>query len=68
MDGRSPTSSPGQYISVVVDVPRLGLQQVRQYSLSDAPHGKWYRISVKRESGEHANTRQATSRTCCMTS
>ena len=43
---------PGQYISVVVDVPRLGLQQVRQYSLSDAPHGKWYRISVKRESGD----------------
>ncbi len=41
---------PGQYISVVVDVPRLGLQQVRQYSLSDAPNGKSYRISVKRES------------------
>ncbi|RZL92776.1 MAG: NO-inducible flavohemoprotein [Variovorax sp.] len=41
---------PGQYISIVVDVPRLGLQQVRQYSLSDAPNGKSYRISVKRES------------------
>ncbi|CAN7737345.1 MULTISPECIES: NO-inducible flavohemoprotein [unclassified Variovorax] len=40
---------PGQYISAVVDVPRLGLQQVRQYSLSDAPNGKSYRISVKRE-------------------
>jgi len=43
---------PGQYVSVVVDVPRLGLQQVRQYSLSDAPNGRTYRISVKRESGE----------------
>lgn len=41
---------PGQYISVAVDVQRLGLQQIRQYSLSDAPNGKSYRISVKRES------------------
>ncbi len=41
---------PGQYVSVAVDVPRLGLQQVRQYSLSDAPNGKRYRISVTRES------------------
>ena len=40
---------PGQYVSVVVDVPRLGLQQIRQYSLSDAPNDKSYRISVKRE-------------------
>jgi nitric oxide dioxygenase len=42
---------PGQYISVAVEVPRLGLQQIRQYSLSDAPNGKSYRISVKREGG-----------------
>lgn len=41
---------PGQYISIVIDVPRLGLRQTRQYSLSDAPNGKTYRISVKRES------------------
>jgi nitric oxide dioxygenase len=41
---------PGQYISTVVDVPGLGLQQIRQYSLSDAPNGRSYRISVKRES------------------
>jgi len=40
---------PGQYISIVVDVPGLGLQQVRQYSLSDAPNGINYRITVKRE-------------------
>ncbi|PMS33360.1 nitric oxide dioxygenase [Trinickia symbiotica] len=42
---------PGQYISVAVDVPSLGLQQIRQYSLSDMPNGHTYRISVKRESG-----------------
>ncbi|MBB5503149.1 ferredoxin-NADP reductase [Paraburkholderia sp. MM5384-R2] len=30
----------------------LGLQQIRQYSLSDVPNGHTYRISVKRESGE----------------
>lgn len=41
---------PGQYVSIVVDVPRLGLQQIRQYSLSDAPNGRCYRITVKRES------------------
>jgi nitric oxide dioxygenase len=42
---------PGQYISIAVDVPALGLQQIRQYSLSDMPNGSSYRISVKRESG-----------------
>ncbi|WP_279612147.1 NO-inducible flavohemoprotein [Burkholderia latens] len=42
---------PGQYISVAVDVPDLALQQIRQYSLSDMPNGRTYRISVKRESG-----------------
>ncbi|KVL29537.1 NO-inducible flavohemoprotein [Burkholderia sp. MSMB1835] len=42
---------PGQYISVALDVPELGLQQIRQYSLSDMPNGHTYRISVKRESG-----------------
>jgi nitric oxide dioxygenase len=41
---------PGQYISVAVNVPTLGLQQIRQYSLSDMPNGRSYRISVKRES------------------
>ena len=40
---------PGQYISIAVDLPQLGLQQIRQYSLSDAPNGRFYRISVKRE-------------------
>ncbi|MEJ6655026.1 MAG: NO-inducible flavohemoprotein [Pseudomonas sp.] len=42
---------PGQYTSVVVQVPALGVEQIRQYSLSDVPNGRTYRISVKRESG-----------------
>jgi nitric oxide dioxygenase len=42
---------PGQYISLAIDVPKLELQQIRQYSLSDAPNGRSYRISVKREGG-----------------
>ncbi|WP_435929977.1 NO-inducible flavohemoprotein [Dryocola sp. BD613] len=42
---------PGQYTSVAVQVPDLGVQQIRQYSLSDAPNGRTYRISVKREDG-----------------
>jgi nitric oxide dioxygenase len=42
---------PGQYISLAVQVPQLGLQQIRQYSLSDAPNGRSYRISVKKEIG-----------------
>jgi nitric oxide dioxygenase len=42
---------PGQYVSVTRFVDKLGVDQPRQYSLSDAPHGRWLRISVKRESG-----------------
>jgi nitric oxide dioxygenase len=45
---------PGQYISIAVNVPRLGLQQIRQYSLSDIANGHTYRISVKREDGDSA--------------
>jgi nitric oxide dioxygenase len=42
---------PGQYTSVAINVPALGMQQIRQYSLSDMPNGRSYRISVKREGG-----------------
>ena len=42
---------PGQYLSVQLNHPRLTNQEIRQYSLSDAPNGNTYRISVKREVG-----------------
>ncbi|ALF86490.1 MULTISPECIES: globin domain-containing protein [Ralstonia solanacearum species complex] len=42
---------PGQYISVQVELAPGVLQQ-RQYSLSDAPNGRTWRISVKRDAGE----------------
>lgn len=41
--------TPGQYISVHVFLPELELFQARQYSLSNAPNGEYYRISVKKE-------------------
>jgi nitric oxide dioxygenase len=56
-DGRAIANfEPGQYTSVAVNVPALGLQQIRQYSLSDMPNGHSYRISVKREDGGGAHS------------
>ncbi|TGO70503.1 hypothetical protein BELL_0716g00080 [Botrytis elliptica] len=49
VDGPLPLFKPGQYISVQVHVPDFGYLQSRQYSLSDRPNEKYYRISVKRE-------------------
>ncbi len=51
--GKAASFVPGQYISVQVYLPELGLRQPRQYSLSDAPNESYYRISVKRENGLH---------------
>jgi nitric oxide dioxygenase len=47
--GELPTFEPGQFISVRIYVPELGVYQPRQYSLSDIPDGKHFRISVKKE-------------------
>ncbi|MBE9461352.1 NO-inducible flavohemoprotein [Dyadobacter subterraneus] len=40
---------PGQYISIRLFIPELNLLQPRQYSISSAPNGEYYRISVKKE-------------------
>lgn len=46
-----PRYLPGQYISLQLYIPKLGLRQPRQYSLSDTPRSDCYRISVKKEAG-----------------
>jgi nitric oxide dioxygenase len=43
---------PGQYVSVRVNIPGKEYTHIRQYSLSDAPNGEYYRITVKREADE----------------
>lgn len=58
VDGvRLPMYLPGQYISLQIFVPELGVLQSRQYSLSEAPkeEGEYYRISVKAVEGEVHN-------------
>ena len=40
---------PGQYIGIYLHPKDSAFRCIRQYSLSDAPNGKSYRISVKRE-------------------
>ncbi|GAB1738463.1 hypothetical protein NU219Hw_g3269t1 [Hortaea werneckii] len=52
VDGKPlPLYKPGQYTAILVDVPKLGYKQPRQYSLSDAPNRDYYRISIKKEDG-----------------
>lgn len=59
-DGQGlPLYKPGQYISVMTRIPKLGYLQSRQYSLSDAPDGKTYRISVKKEVGLDLDAHEA---------
>ncbi|GAA4792509.1 NO-inducible flavohemoprotein [Olivibacter ginsenosidimutans] len=40
---------PGQYLSIKLFLPQLGISQPRQYSISSAPNNTYYRISVKKE-------------------
>ncbi|KAI8922339.1 globin-like protein [Powellomyces hirtus] len=49
-DGKAlPTYKPGQFVSVRYFVPEMGVWQPRQYTLSDTPGNKYFRISVKKE-------------------
>ena len=63
--GQVPGYQPGQYVSVRLYVPELGLMQPRQYSLSDAPGQGRLRISVKRRPAWPAR-RPAACPTPCM--
>ncbi|WP_163377771.1 NO-inducible flavohemoprotein [Cyclobacterium sp. SYSU L10401] len=47
---------PGQFISLKLFLPDLGINQARQYSISSSPNQDFYRISVKREYGAYPNT------------
>ncbi|WP_425666872.1 NO-inducible flavohemoprotein [Vibrio tubiashii] len=44
---------PGQYIGIELKPSQEDYNEIRQYSLSHKPNGNDYRISVKREVGEH---------------
>ncbi|MFZ1547353.1 MAG: NO-inducible flavohemoprotein, partial [Candidatus Nitrotoga sp.] len=56
VDGSKPPAfKPGQYITVRVASPR-DYTTMRNYSLSDKPGQEWFRISVKRETGQKAST------------
>lgn len=59
--GETPHYKAGQYISVRVYAPTFGLMQPRQYSLSDAPNGEYFRISVKREQAQETKPAGAVS-------
>ncbi len=43
---------PGQYLGIKLKPATSDYSEIRQYSLSDAPNGCSYRISVKRETGD----------------
>ncbi|RNI24178.1 NO-inducible flavohemoprotein [Rufibacter latericius] len=53
--GKVADFEPGQYVSIRLFLPELNLFQPRQYSLSSAPNGNYYRISVKKERGAADN-------------
>ncbi|EEY22838.1 bacterial hemoglobin [Verticillium alfalfae VaMs.102] len=67
--GPLPPFLPGQYVSIRVRVPEYGdVWQCRQYSMSEAPQGDHYRISVKRErAAETPAPRPPITRASCPT-
>lgn len=53
--GKVPYHKPGQYVSIKLLLPELKMNQVRQYSISNAPNDIYYQISVKRETDINHN-------------
>jgi ferredoxin-NADP reductase/predicted pyridoxine 5'-phosphate oxidase superfamily flavin-nucleotide-binding protein/ferredoxin len=50
VDGAAlPHFEPGQFLPIRLHVPGLAAPLIRTYTLSDAHHGRHYRITVKRE-------------------
>ncbi|RMN20605.1 hypothetical protein ALQ63_02204 [Serratia plymuthica] len=47
--GRVIDFKPGQYLAVYINHDSMENQEIRQYSLTTAPNGEYYRIAVKRE-------------------
>ncbi|WP_404350481.1 NO-inducible flavohemoprotein [Sutcliffiella horikoshii] len=47
-----PSFTPGQYITIRLSIPGENNLFNRQYSLSDASNGEYFRISVKKENGD----------------
>ncbi len=52
--------TPGQYVSVKLDIEGEEYTHIRQYSLSDTPGKDYYRISVKREDQHLPNGKVST--------
>ncbi len=52
-DGRAPAGhAPGQFLPIRLDLPATDAPVTRTYTVSDAPNGDHYRLSVKREGGD----------------
>ena len=52
-DGKAPARyEPGQFLPIRLTVPGRDGPALRTYTLSDAPNGGHYRLSVKREDGD----------------
>ena len=52
-DGRAPASHvPGQFLPIRLRIPGQEEPALRTYTVSDAPNGEHYRLSIKREGGD----------------
>jgi ferredoxin-NADP reductase/predicted pyridoxine 5'-phosphate oxidase superfamily flavin-nucleotide-binding protein/ferredoxin len=55
VDGAAlPRFEPGQFLPIRLHVPGVAAPLIRTYTLSDADHGRHYRITVKREGAASA--------------